>query len=462
MKRYINKIVAATFIAGAFVACSDEIESGTYGTAYNANTANIASAGTAVDLGLPSKTLWADKNVGAASAQDMGLSFIWGDVTGTQESATADTYAQGTAIALDGYFNSCKGAKKDVKSIIQIASADVRVVAVDSIRPDYACDLRVERHARVKVKDAEGNFVLDDKGEFVRKDSIFVEVEDVILMSHDEAGYNPALALYLMNIGLKVAQIKEVTELSEDEIKAVYKEATGNDYAQDEYNKYVVAKHNLVYYTDVIEKLVPAEIETIDIPAFVEAAKKAANKDEVWYHFADAVYNEEDNYLHANLVVEAEDIVSYYEGRDDDVAALTIVGTQYDAATKNWGAGWAMPTTAQLQELIDVCDWKYEGTGYVVTGPNGKSIFLPAAGYRYESTLIGAGAAGYYASGEVNGKYSFPDASQQAAGSLGRLTPLSMANIMTFNYGQFDNSKKIQNAFAEKNIGVSIRPVATK
>lgn len=429
MKRNINKIVAATFIAGVFVACSDEIENGTYGTTYNANTSSIASAGTAVDLGLPSGTKWADKNVGAASAQDMGLSFIWGDVTGTQLSADANTYAQGTSIDAKDFFNSCKGGEKTETGKVQIASKDLKVVAVDSIRPNYACDLRIERHANVKVKDANGNYILDDKGEYVREPKVFVEVEELVIMSHEADGYGPALAEYL------------------------------KPYLEDNYNTYVIAKSDSVFFEDHIQKLVPAE--DFDINAFVEAAKKSANKDDAWYYFSDAVYNEADNYLHANFVVEAEGTTSYFEGHDAQATALTIVGNaKYDAATKNWGAAWAMPTTAQLQELIDQCDWKYEGNGYTVTGPNGKSIFLPAAGYRYEYKLIAEGAAGYYASGEVYGNYVFPNADQQAAGSFGAVTPLSMANIMTFNYGQFDNSKKILNTFAEKNIGISIRPVS--
>lgn len=47
-----------------------------------------------------------------------------------------------------------------------------------------------------------------------------------------------------------------------------------------------------------------------------------------------------------------------------------------------------LPTEAEMQELIDNCSWglgyNYNGTsGYIVTGPNGNSIFLPAAGNRY-------------------------------------------------------------------------------
>lgn len=35
-----------------------------------------------IDLGLPSGTLWADRNVGAASPEDYGLYFQWGDTVG--------------------------------------------------------------------------------------------------------------------------------------------------------------------------------------------------------------------------------------------------------------------------------------------------------------------------------------------------------------------------------------------
>ena len=58
----------------------------------------------------------------------------------------------------------------------------------------------------------------------------------------------------------------------------------------------------------------------------------------------------------------------------------------YDAARANWGGGWRMPTMAEFMELIDNCTCRKEElngvSGYRVTGPNGNSIFFPAAGYR--------------------------------------------------------------------------------
>ena len=36
----------------------------------------------AIDLGLPSGLLWANKNIGAATEEDAGLFFQWGDIQG--------------------------------------------------------------------------------------------------------------------------------------------------------------------------------------------------------------------------------------------------------------------------------------------------------------------------------------------------------------------------------------------
>lgn len=55
-----------------------------------------------------------------------------------------------------------------------------------------------------------------------------------------------------------------------------------------------------------------------------------------------------------------------------------IQGTEYDAAHVLWGDGWVIPNEDQIRELIDKCTWTANGSyGYRVTGPNGKSIYLP-------------------------------------------------------------------------------------
>lgn len=50
----------------------------------------------------------------------------------------------------------------------------------------------------------------------------------------------------------------------------------------------------------------------------------------------------------------------------------------YDGAMVQFGKN--MPTKEQWMELINECSWQWNGLGYNVTGPNGESIILPAAG----------------------------------------------------------------------------------
>lgn len=100
----------------------------------------------------------------------------------------------------------------------------------------------------------------------------------------------------------------------------------------------------------------------------------------------------------------------YYNG-DGDYSHLVnigsdIAGTSYDAATVNWGAPWRMPSLTQIQELLNKCssEWTTQNgvSGRKFTGPNGGSIFLPAAGGRWGSGLYGAGASGGYWSSSLD------------------------------------------------------------
>ena len=77
-----------------------------------------------------------------------------------------------------------------------------------------------------------------------------------------------------------------------------------------------------------------------------------------------------------------------------------IAGTEYDAATANWGTPWQMPSLAQCRELIANCTfvWTTENgiKGRKWTGPNGGSIFLPAAGYHKEGGVDLVSSFGIY------------------------------------------------------------------
>ncbi len=79
----------------------------------------------------------------------------------------------------------------------------------------------------------------------------------------------------------------------------------------------------------------------------------------------------------------------------------TTLDLSDDAARANWGGSWRMPTTEEQDELHNNCTWTLTTRngvkGYKVTSKsNGNSIFLPAAGYCYSSSLYFEDRYGVY------------------------------------------------------------------
>lgn len=83
----------------------------------------------------------------------------------------------------------------------------------------------------------------------------------------------------------------------------------------------------------------------------------------------------------------------------------SMLTSKYDTATNLWGGNWRMPTSEELQALLDNCDvvWttvndqkgrKFTGRGSYASN----SIFLPAAGYSYVGGLHAVNEIGYYQS----------------------------------------------------------------
>lgn len=68
---------------------------------------------------------------------------------------------------------------------------------------------------------------------------------------------------------------------------------------------------------------------------------------------------------------------------------------KYDAASSTWGTAWCLPTAADVQELLDNCTFMIvqykDAIGYLIIGPNGKSIFFPAGGWKTAKSNPGYG-----------------------------------------------------------------------
>ena len=113
----------------------------------------------------------------------------------------------------------------------------------------------------------------------------------------------------------------------------------------------------------------------------------------------------------------------------------------YDAATANWGSTWRMPTKAEMRELYYQCTWKWTSqsgvNGYRVTGPNGNSIFLPAAGCCDGSSRSYVGEFGNYWSSTTDSEGD-----------------TDFANFLYFD------SDYLSLNFYYRNLGRSVRPVS--
>lgn len=86
----------------------------------------------------------------------------------------------------------------------------------------------------------------------------------------------------------------------------------------------------------------------------------------------------------------------------DDSGTLT---KEHDVASTAWGESWRMPTDDEYQELISSCTWNFASfngvNGYLVTGPNKKNIFLPAAAFQQGTSVENIGDFGDYWSSTI-------------------------------------------------------------
>jgi len=89
-------------------------------------------------------------------------------------------------------------------------------------------------------------------------------------------------------------------------------------------------------------------------------------------------------------------IWGYQDFTDDKVE----LDPEDDAAYANWGSSWRIPTVEQLNELIDNCSWTWTTLngvyGRLFTGPNGNTLFLPAAGHVGNNMLRSSNSDGLY------------------------------------------------------------------
>lgn len=114
----------------------------------------------------------------------------------------------------------------------------------------------------------------------------------------------------------------------------------------------------------------------------------------------------------AGMIDDYSNYIKKYNDRDysgivDNKYRLELID---DAANVHLGRGWHIPTADNWQELIEKCEWeqsKHNGvSGWDVTGPNGNSIFIPAAGGINRISRTGVGTHCCYWAADKDKKWS--------------------------------------------------------
>ncbi len=130
---------------------------------------------------------------------------------------------------------------------------------------------------------------------------------------------------------------------------------------------------------------------------------------------------------------------------------LSISGTKYDIAFSLWGSDWRLPKWEEINELDEKCTWTWVTvngiSGYKVSN-NGRSIFLPAAGYKSRHSAKSASRKneyGYYWSGELSNDW------------ISTMMDSKAACYMGFHHSSVYGESEI-----DRQRGYSVRPVTDR
>lgn len=132
----------------------------------------------------------------------------------------------------------------------------------------------------------------------------------------------------------------------------------------------------------------------------------ASKPEEYGNYYAWAETSPKSNYSSSNYKYPATNlgdgmiVYAKYDSTPIHGDGKTVLEPEDDAASVNLGNGWRTPTFNEFKELRENCTWKWTTrngvNGMLVTGPNGKSIFLPGGGWYTNTTLTGKTTYGSY------------------------------------------------------------------
>ena len=102
--------------------------------------------------------------------------------------------------------------------------------------------------------------------------------------------------------------------------------------------------------------------------------------------------------------------INYGAEKPEDAGSYLTADESGVVAT-SWGISWKTPDKEDIQELLDECEWTWTNlngaAGFSVKGPNGNTMFLPAAGAKSGDAFSGLGSLAYYQTASKNGQQTW-------------------------------------------------------
>ena len=354
---------------------SEQLKLGLQGKGIPATEPHTPAALEAVDLGLHSGTLWANMNVGAESPEDYGGYYAWGE---TEEK---DVYDWSTYIHCDGTKETCHNLGEDITG----TEYDV---------------------AHVKWG---GNWQMPTYYQFwellINCSSKWTTNNGVSGRLYTGPNGN---SIFLPTAGFLKGDINENVGTNGD-----YWSSTpylGNSFEALViyfYSGHSSSSQSFCCYGHTVRPVITPQKDKHHVPAALEAIDLGLPSGTKWANMnVGAEYPEDCGDYYAWGETEekyyyASSTYAYYEDGSYIDIGSDIAGTEYDVAHVNWGGDWQMPTLDQIKELLDNCTYTWTTVNGVkggeFTGPNGNSIFLPAASY-FSNFSIDQDVSGIYLS----------------------------------------------------------------
>lgn len=321
-----------------------------------------------VDLGLPSGTLWSTCNIGTTDPIEKGDLYSWG------ETEVKNTYDWGTYIHCDGTPNSC-----------HYIGDDITGTEYDVARVKWGESWRMPTLEQIKE-------LIDN----------CIPISMPVVVEAGNTGHLEFYTLAMSKVNFASINLRSSiwsSSLTPSNYCYAYGLSISNNIDCIDYELCdglsVRAVSNDVQSSKPIDPI--ADAIDLGLPSGTKWASwniGASSPEEyggyyAWGETKEKEYYDWSTYIHCDGSSEnCHDI-------GDDIA-----GTEYDVAHVKWGYLWRMPSSEQIEELFMNCKSSFTTqngvNGQLLTGPNGATIFLPAAGGHWLGELNYAGSLGYY------------------------------------------------------------------